>query len=76
MIQVQSWLRPSDNSGASYVECIKTLGGFNRKFSYPGDFLLVSIKKLRFLLNRSKSDFWNLQDDRWVKRKIISDPKP
>ena len=49
MIQVQSWLRPMDNSGASYVECIKTLGGFNRKFSYPGDFVLVSVKKLRLV---------------------------
>jgi large subunit ribosomal protein L14 len=38
-----------DNSGASYVECIKTLGGYNRKISYPGDFLLVSVKKLRLV---------------------------
>jgi large subunit ribosomal protein L14 len=38
-----------DNSGASYVECIKTLGGYNRTVSYPGDFILVSVKKLRLL---------------------------
>lgn len=38
-----------DNSGARYVECIKTFGGFNRKFSYPGDFILVSIKSLRLI---------------------------
>jgi large subunit ribosomal protein L14 len=38
-----------DNSGARYVECIKTFGGFNRKISYPGDFILVSIKQLRLL---------------------------
>lgn len=38
-----------DNCGAKYVECIKTLGGFNRKFSYNGDFLLVSIKRLRLI---------------------------
>lgn len=38
-----------DNCGARYVECIKTFGGFNRKFSYPGDFLLVSVKKLRLI---------------------------
>lgn len=49
MIQVQSWLKPKDNSGASYVECIKVLGGFNRKFSYPGDFILVSVKRLRLV---------------------------
>lgn len=38
-----------DNSGARYVECIKTLKGFNRQFSYPGDFILVSIKSLRLI---------------------------
>ena len=36
-----------DNSGASAVECIKALGGYNRKLAYPGDFILVSIKRLR-----------------------------
>jgi large subunit ribosomal protein L14 len=36
-----------DNSGAKYVGCIKTLGGSNRKLAYPGDFILVSIKRLR-----------------------------
>lgn len=49
MVQVQTWLRAMDNCGARYVECIKTLGGFNRKFSYPGDFILVSIKSLRLI---------------------------
>lgn len=49
MIQVQTWLRTMDNSGARYVECIKTFGGFNRKIAYPGDFILVSIKKLRLI---------------------------
>ena len=47
MIQVQSCLKSIDNSGARSVKCIKTLGGFNRKYSYPGDYILVSIKRLR-----------------------------
>ena len=38
-----------DNSGARFVECIKTLGGFNRQFAFPGDFILVSIKSLRLI---------------------------
>ncbi len=38
-----------DNSGARQVECIKTLGGYNRKFSYPGDYILVSVKNLRLI---------------------------
>jgi large subunit ribosomal protein L14 len=49
MVQVQTWLRTMDNCGAKYVECIKTLGGFNRKFSYPGDLILTSVKKLRLI---------------------------
>lgn len=49
MVQVQTWLRTMDNCGARYVECIKTFGGYNRKFSFPGDFLLVSVKKLRLI---------------------------
>jgi len=47
MIQVQSWLKTRDNSGARSVECIHNFGGFHRKFTYPGDFIIVSIKKLR-----------------------------
>lgn len=38
-----------DNSGASAVECIKTLGGYNRTLAYPGDFVLVSVKRLRLV---------------------------
>ena len=38
-----------DNSGANYVECIKTLGGYNRTLAYPGDYILVSIKSLRLI---------------------------
>ena len=38
-----------DNSGANFVECIKTLGGYNRTMSYPGDFILCSIKSLRLI---------------------------
>jgi len=49
MIQVQSWLKTMDNSGARYIECIKTLGGYNRKFSFPGDFILISVKQLRLI---------------------------
>ncbi len=49
MIQVQTWLKTIDNCGARYVECIKTLGGFNRKVAYPGDLILTSVKSLRLI---------------------------
>ena len=49
MIQVQTWLKTMDNSGARHVECIKTLGGFNRTISYAGEYILVSVKRLRLV---------------------------
>jgi large subunit ribosomal protein L14 len=49
MIQQQTRLNLMDNSGAKMVQCIKTLGGFNRTFSYSGDIILISIKKLRLV---------------------------
>jgi len=38
-----------DNSGARDVECIKALGGYNRTYAYPGDLMLVSVKRLRLV---------------------------
>lgn len=49
MIQVRSKLYASDNSGARYVHCIKTLGGFNRTFAYVGDLILISVRTIRFV---------------------------
>lgn len=49
MIQVQSWLKTMDNSGARNVECIKALGGYHRTYVYPGDLMLVSVKRLRLV---------------------------
>ena len=54
MIQVQTKLQVIDNSGAQFAQCIKTLNGFNRTFSYNGDIILVSIKKL-YLIRKVKT---------------------
>lgn len=51
MIQEQTILKVSDNSGAKKVKCIKVLGGFKRKYAVLGDIIVVSIQELR---NRSK----------------------
>ena len=51
MIQQQTILKVSDNSGAKTAKCIKILGGFKRKFAIAGDIIVVSIKQLR---NKSK----------------------
>lgn len=51
MIQTQTILKVSDNSGAKTVKCIKILGGFKKKYAKVGDTIIVSIQQLR---NKSK----------------------
>ena len=47
MIQQQTILRVSDNSGAKTVKCIKVLGGFKKKHAKLGDIIVVSVQQLR-----------------------------
>ena len=47
MIQQQTLLKVSDNSGAKTVKCIKVLGGFKRHFAFLGDLIIVSVVALR-----------------------------
>lgn len=47
MIQQQTILKVTDNSGAKTVKCIKILNGFNRRVAVVGDTIIVSIQKLR-----------------------------
>ena len=45
MIQMQTQLDVSDNSGAKKVMCIKVLGGSKRKSAGVGDIIVCSVKK-------------------------------
>lgn len=47
MIQQQTKLDVSDNSGAKTAKCIKLVGGFKKKFAFIGDIIIVSVQKLR-----------------------------
>ena len=51
MIQQQTILRVTDNSGAKLVKCIKVAKGFKRKYAKIGDIVTITIKQLR---NKSK----------------------
>lgn len=53
MIQQQTILKVSDNSGAKTVKCIKVLGGFKKKYAQLGDIIVVSVQKLRNKLKRN-----------------------
>ena len=45
MIQMQTFLRVADNSGARKVCCIKVLGGSKRRYAHVGDVIVVSVKE-------------------------------
>jgi large subunit ribosomal protein L14 len=44
MIQMQTMLTVSDNSGARVAQCVKVLGGTRRRYGRLGDVIVVSIK--------------------------------
>jgi len=44
MIQVETFLNVTDNSGAKEVQCIKVLGGSKRKYASIGDIIVVAVK--------------------------------
>ena len=45
MIQPRSILEVADNSGAKKVQCIRVLGGSNRRYARLGDIIVVSVKE-------------------------------
>ena len=51
MIQQESLLQVSDNSGAKIIKCIKILGGYKKKNAKVGDIIVTSVQALR---NKSK----------------------
>ena len=44
MIQQESRLTVTDNSGAKEVLCIRVLGGTGRRYASVGDIIVVSVK--------------------------------
>ena len=45
MIQVESYLKVADNTGAKEIHCIRVLGGSKRKFGNIGDVIVASVRK-------------------------------
>ncbi len=45
MIQQESRLKVTDNSGAKEVLCIRVLGGTGRRYAYVGDVIVCSVKE-------------------------------
>lgn len=53
MIQQQTILKVSDNSGAKTARCLKILKGFRKKCAKLGDTIVVSIQRLRNKLKKT-----------------------
>ena len=45
MIQMESYLKVADNTGAKEIHCIRVLGGSKRKFGNIGDIIVASVRK-------------------------------
>ncbi len=44
MVQVQTYLKVADNSGAKEVQCIRVLGGYKRRYAGVGDIIVAAVK--------------------------------
>lgn len=44
MVQVQTYLKVADNSGAKEVQCIRVLGGYKRRYGHVGNIIIVAVK--------------------------------
>lgn len=44
MIQLRSMVNVADNSGAKLAQCVKVMGGSNRRYAGIGDIVVVAIK--------------------------------
>lgn len=44
MIQVQTYLKVADNSGARAVQCIRVLGGYKKRYARVGDIIVGAVK--------------------------------
>ena len=45
MIQMESYLKVADNTGAKEIHCIRVLGGSKRKYGNIGDVIVATVRK-------------------------------
>jgi len=45
MIQVGTWLKVTDNTGAKLVKCFTILGGTRHRYAQIGDIIVAAVKK-------------------------------
>ena len=45
MVQMESYLKVADNTGAKEIKCIRVLGGSKRMYGNIGDVIVASVRK-------------------------------
>ena len=45
MVQMQTYLKVADNTGAKEIMCIRVLGGSRKRYANIGDIIVASVKK-------------------------------
>lgn len=45
MVQMQTYLKIADNTGAKEIMCIRVLGGSRKRYANIGDVIVASVKK-------------------------------
>ena len=56
MVQMESYLKVADNTGAKEIHCIRVLGGSKRKYGNIGDVIVASVRKANPGGNVKKGD--------------------
>ena len=56
MVQMQSYLKVADNTGAKEIMCIRVLGGSRKKYAHIGDVIVASVKKAAPASNVKKGE--------------------
>lgn len=56
MVQMQSYLKVADNTGAKEIMCIRVLGGSRKKYAGIGDVIVASVKKAAPASNVKKGE--------------------
>ena len=46
MVQMQSYLKVADNTGAKELMCIRVLGGSRKRYAGIGDVVVASVKRV------------------------------
>ncbi len=71
-MQVQTYFKVCDNSGAKIAKCIKVLGGFQKRYAKVGDLVIVSLQTVKTNLKKKN----RVQAGDLYKALVVSSKRP